>query len=81
MQNETSLFEMIREIIAGQLQIAPEEIRMDSLIVEELQADSIDIVEILTVFEERYLLTVSDEEIASFKTPGDILAYLTENCP
>ena len=68
----------IAAIIAEQLRIDLSAVREDSLIVEELGADSVDIVEILTALEDRYQLTVEDEEIASLKTPGDILAYIAE---
>ena len=79
MSREEAIFEKIREIIAGQLRLSTEDVRSDSLIVEELGADSIDIVEILTAFEDHYQITVSDEEIISFRTPEDILAYLEEH--
>ena len=69
----------IAGIIAAQLQIDPSTVLPDSLIVEELGADSVDIVEILTVLEDRFGLTVENEEIAFYKTPGDILAYLEEH--
>lgn len=65
-------------VIAEVLRIDPAGICEDSRIMEDLGADSVDAVEILAALEERYCRTVDDEEIISFKTPGDILAYLSE---
>ena len=70
------MYEQIIDILANQLQIDRSLIREDTRIVEELGADSLDIVEVLTELEQTFSITVPDEEIINFKTPADILAYI-----
>lgn len=77
-KSKEAMFSEISGVIAEVLRIDPSGIREDSRIMEDLGADSVDAVEILAALEERYARTVDDEEIISFKTPGDILAYLSE---
>ncbi len=60
--NATILEEVIG-VISMQLAIDIEEISIDSLIVDDLHADSLDIVELIVTFESKYNITASDEEI------------------
>ena len=60
------VFEKVREILADQLDLDEGSITMDSFIVEDLGADSLDVVDI----------EVPDEEIENMKTVGDIVHFL-----
>ena len=70
------MYEQIIEILAKQLQIDPAKISEDTDIVEDLGADSLDIVEMLMDLEQAFSLQVPDEKIADFRTPKDIFAYI-----
>ena len=70
------MLEQIIQIIAEQLHMDPSDISPDSLITEELNADSLDIVEMLMTMEETFHIEVPDEEIESIRTPADIEAYI-----
>ena len=72
------MYEKIVGIIANQLQVDPSRISEDTDIVEELGADSLDIVEMLMELEQNFSITIPDEEIIRFKTPNDILNYVEE---
>ena len=66
------MYEQIIEILAEQLQIDPAKIDPDTGIVDELGADSLDVVEIIMALESKFDISVPDEEIELFKTPADI---------
>lgn len=66
----------IWEIFARQLEIDADTITPDSLIIEDLGAHSLDIVEILAEIEDTFNVTIPDEDIPGFKTVSDIKTYL-----
>lgn len=72
------MYEQIVAVLAKQLQIDPASIAPDTDIVEDLGADSLDVVEILMEMEQTFSLSIPDEEIVKFRTPGDILTYIEE---
>ena len=72
------MYENIVEIIANQLHVDPSRISEDTDIVEELGADSLDVVEMLMELEQTFTISIPDEEIIRFKTPKDILDYVEE---
>lgn len=69
----------IIDIIAKQLDIEVTEISDTTLIVEDLGADSLDIIEILSDIETALDVTVPDEDIPGMKTVGDIIRYIEEH--
>ncbi|MBU3180393.1 acyl carrier protein [Clostridium psychrophilum] len=70
------MFEKIRECIASQLGIDEEEIKMESSFVNDLGADSLDIVELIMALEEKYDIEIPDEEVEKIVTVGDIVEYV-----
>ncbi len=70
------MYEQIVAILAKQLQIDHSRITEDTDIVEDLGADSLDIVEALMELEQTFSISVPDEEIVKFRTPKDILNYI-----
>ncbi|MBQ2765688.1 MAG: acyl carrier protein [Clostridia bacterium] len=73
------MFDKIVEIIAEQLGCDADLIGEDSAILEELGADSLDIVEILMAVEENYEVSIPDEEMPNLRTVKDIMLYLEAN--
>lgn len=68
------VFDRIREIIAEQLGVDDiEEITMDTSLMKDLEADSLDAVEIIMALEEEYDIEIPDEVAEEFKTVGDIV--------
>ena len=66
-------FEKVRKLLAEQLNIAPDKVDLKSRVIEDLGADSLDVVEMLMVLEDEFNVTVSDEESLELKTVGDIV--------
>ncbi|MDY5964257.1 MAG: acyl carrier protein [Peptostreptococcus porci] len=74
------MFERIREIISEQLNIEnPEILKMDTNLLEDLDADSLDAVEIIMNIEEEFETKIPDEEIDNVKTIGDIISLIESN--
>ena len=70
------MFEKVRAILAEQLNVKADKINPESKIVEDLGADSLDVVEMLMSVEDKFNVSVSDEEAVNLKTVGDIVKLL-----
>lgn len=70
------MFEKIRKTIASQLSIDEEEIKMESSFMNNLGADSLDIVELIMALEEEYDIEIPDEDVEKIVTVGDIVEYI-----
>ncbi len=73
------MYDKIVEILSKQLQIDKSKIKEESGIMENLGADSLDVVEISMALEQEFNVSVPDEEIVNFKTPLDIYKYLQQH--
>lgn len=70
------MVEKIREILAEQLDLDLDEIKVDSDIQEDLEADSLDVMDIMTEIEDEFDIEVEDDAIESLRTPALIAAYI-----
>ena len=70
------LFEKVRDILAEQLEIDPETITLDTNIIEDLDADSLDFVEMITSIEDEFNIVVTDEKVGDFKTVRQVVEFL-----
>jgi acyl carrier protein len=70
------MFEQIVKILAEQLGIPESKITLDSNIVEDLNADSLDVVELLMTLEDTTGKVIPDEKVSEIKTVGDIVEIL-----
>jgi acyl carrier protein len=66
----------VYEILVEQLDVTPSQINLDSKIQEDLGADSLDVMEIIMAVEERFQITIPDEESEKVRTVGDLLEAL-----
>ncbi len=73
------MIEEIIKIICAQLGLQEKEVTLDSDITGELGADSLDIVELASRFEEHYGITITDEEIMEISTVYDIQKYIASH--
>ena len=73
------VFERIREIICDQLDLEEDKVTMDSDIMEDFEADSLDVVDLVMSIEDEFGLEVPDDQIESFRTVGDVVRYIEEN--
>ena len=74
-----STFEKVRGIVADQLGVDAEEVKEDSTFVDDLGADSLDIVELIMRFEDEFSVEIPDEKAEKIKTVSDIVAYIDGN--
>ncbi len=74
------MFERIKEVIADQLGLDDiDKITMTTSLVDDLEADSLDAVEIIMALEDEYDIEIPDEEAENFKNIGDICKYIEDN--
>ncbi len=72
-------YEKVKSLLAEQLTINPEKITMESEIVADLGADSLDMVEMMMSMEEEFGITVDEDKAAELKTVADIVALIDGN--
>ena len=70
------MFERVKEIIEEQLNLDGVEITMDSRFMEDLEADSLDLFELVMAFEEEYGVEIPAEDLEKIKTVGSIIEYM-----
>ena len=72
-------FEKVIEIIVEQLSVDESMVTMDTNLMKDLEADSLDAVEIIMAIEEEFDLEIPDEEAEKFKMVGDLVKYVDNN--
>jgi acyl carrier protein len=66
----------VKEIISEQLGVAETEVTPEASFIEDLGADSLDIVELVMAFEEEYGLEIPDEDAEKIRTVNDVIGYI-----
>jgi len=75
---ETEILEKVKQIIADQLGKDPDEIKPESNFVQDLGADSLDIVELVMAFEEEFDLEIPDDAAEKIATVADAVEYIKQ---
>ena len=73
-----SVEEKVISIVCEQLGVAKEEIKLESKFVDDLKADSLDVVELVMEFEDEFEVTIPDDDYDKIKTVGDAVTYITD---
>lgn len=71
-----STFERVRAIIVEQLGVDPTDVTMEASFRDDLEADSLDLVELIMAFEEEFGGEISDEQAQKMSTVGDVVEFL-----
>ena len=76
-----TVFERVRDIAADKLSVEPDDIQLESSFTEDLEADSLDVVELIMALEEEFggddtPLEISDEDAEGLNTVHDVVEYL-----
>lgn len=74
-----SIFEKLQEMIADQLEIDAEDITYDSNILDDLGADSLDVVDLVMSIEDEFGMEVPDEALENIRTIEDMVKYIEDN--
>lgn len=73
------VFEKVQKILASVLSIDESTIKMESNIIDDLGADSLDLVDAIVAFNDEFSVDIPDEDIESIQTVGDIVKYIEAN--
>jgi acyl carrier protein len=73
-----AIFDDVRNIIVEQLHVPPEKVNADAKFIEDLGADSLDTVELIMAFEEKFNIQIPEEDAQKLDTVGKAIAYLEE---
>jgi acyl carrier protein len=76
MASKEQLFDKIKAIIVDQLSVEEAEVTVEASFIEDLGADSLDIVELIMALEEEFEIEVPDEDAEKLQTVGDAIAYI-----
>ena len=69
-------FEEMKKIVVDTLNCEEDKVTMEASLTEDLEADSLDAVELNMAFEDKFGVTIADEDLGTLKTVGDIFNYL-----
>jgi acyl carrier protein len=73
------LFEKVKTVIVDQLGVEEDDVTEDAAFVDDLGADSLDIVELVMALEEEFGVSIPDEQAEKIKTVGDAVDFITES--
>ena len=71
-----ALLEDIKEVVVEQLSVNADEVKDDAKFVEDLGADSLDVVELVMALEEKFDIEIPDDEAEKIQTISDVVAYI-----
>ncbi len=74
-----ALIDEVKEVVVEQLNVNPDEVKEDSKFVEDLGADSLDVVELVMALEEKFDIEIPDSDAENIITVGDAIKYIENN--
>lgn len=77
--NTEEVFEKVKKIIVEQLGVAETSVEMEASFIDDLGADSLDIVELVMALEEEFDMEIPDSDAEKVVTVGDVVEYIKEN--
>lgn len=73
------IFDKVKEIVVEQLGVEAEDVNLESSFIDDLGADSLDIVELIMALEEEFELEIPDEDAEKFPTVGEVVEYVKQH--
>lgn len=73
------IFDRVKEIIADKLSVEADEITMESSFIDDLGADSLDIVELIMALEDEFDMEIPDEQAEKISTVANVVEYIREH--
>ena len=77
--NPDAILEKVKEVIIDQLGVEDESIKLDTSFIDDLGADSLDIVELIMALEEAFDMQIPDSEAEKIATVNDVVEYIKNN--
>ncbi|WP_297964169.1 acyl carrier protein [uncultured Anaerovibrio sp.] len=74
-----STFEKVRDIVVEQLSVEADDVAIESTFIDDLGADSLDIVELIMAFEEEFGIEIPDSAAEKIKTVQDVVTFIDQN--
>lgn len=74
-----ALFDDVKDVVIEQLNVDPAEVKEDSKFVEDLGADSLDVVELVMALEEKFDIEIPDQDAEKIVTVSDAIKYIESN--
>lgn len=73
------VFNEVAEILVDQLDVEKDKVTMEASIIDDLGADSLDVVDLIMSLEEEFGIEIPDDQVENMKTVGDIVKYIEAN--
>ena len=74
-----ALFDDVKEVVVEQLNVGPDEVKEESKFIEDLGADSLDVVELVMALEEEFDIEIPDDKAEGIATVADAIKFIEEN--
>lgn len=74
-----ALLDDVKEVVVEQLNVNPDEVKEESKFVEDLGADSLDVVELVMALEEKFDIEIPDTDAEKIATVGDAIKYIEDH--
>ena len=71
-----AIFDDVRDVVVEQLSVAPDAVKLESKIIEDLGADSLDVVELMMALEEKFEVEIPDSDAEKLITINDVVSYI-----
>ena len=71
-----AVFDDVRDVVVEQLSVAPDAVKLDSKMIEDLGADSLDVVELVMALEEKFEVEIPDSDAEKLITINDVVTYI-----
>ena len=71
-----AVFDDVRDVVVEQLSVAPDAVKLESKIIEDLGADSLDVVELVMALEEKFEVEIPDSDAEKLTTINDVVTYI-----
>ena len=73
------MFETLKKFLVDELHVNAEDVTMDAELSGDLGINSLELADLVFVFEEKFNIEIEDDDLRSFTTVGDVVRYLEEN--
>ena len=71
-----AIFDDVRDVVVEQLSVAPDAVKLESKIIEDLGADSLDVVELVMALEAKFEVEIPDSDAEKLITINDVVSYI-----